>query len=63
MDKARSEELALKVMCVFYARQKIQHLNCGKLTLQLDKRLNENARNLNDGKHLAVISGGDVLTQ
>jgi hypothetical protein len=43
MDKARSEELALKVMCVYYARQKMQHLNCAKLAMQLVKSLNANA--------------------
>ena len=33
------------------------------MTMQLDKRLNECARNLNDGKLLAVLSGGDVVAQ
>jgi hypothetical protein len=41
----------------------MQHLNCAKLAMQLVKSLNANAWNLNDGKHLAVISGGDVLAQ
>jgi hypothetical protein len=31
------------------------------MTMQLDKRLNECALNLNDGKFLAVLSGGDVV--
>ena len=31
------------------------------ITMQLDKRLNECARNLNDGKLLAMLSGGDVV--
>jgi hypothetical protein len=33
------------------------------VTKQLDKRLNECARNLNNGKLLAVLSGGDVVAQ
>ena len=33
------------------------------MTMQLDKRLNECALNLNDGKLLAVLSGGDVVAQ
>ena len=33
------------------------------MTMQLDKRLNECARNLNDGKLLAVLSGGDVAQE
>ena len=33
------------------------------MTMQLDKRLNECARNLNDGKLLVVLSGGDVVAQ
>lgn len=35
------------------------------MTTQLDKRLNECARtgNLNDGKLLAILSGGDVVAQ
>jgi hypothetical protein len=33
------------------------------MTKQLDKWLIECARNLNDGKHLAVLSGGDVVAQ
>ena len=31
------------------------------MTMQLNERLNECARNLNDGKLLAVLSGGDVV--
>ena len=31
------------------------------MTMQLNKRLNECARNLNDGKLLAILSGGDVV--
>ena len=33
------------------------------MTIDLDKRLNECARNLNDGKLLALLSGGDVIAQ
>ena len=33
------------------------------MTMQLDKRLNECALNLNAGKFLAVLSGGDVVAQ
>ena len=33
------------------------------MKMQLDKRLNECARNLNDGKLLAVLSGGNVVAQ
>ena len=33
------------------------------MTMQLDKRLNECARTLNDGKLLARLSGGDVVAQ
>jgi hypothetical protein len=33
------------------------------MTMQLDKRLNECARNLNGGKLLAVLCGGDVVAQ
>jgi hypothetical protein len=33
------------------------------VTKQLDKRLNECARNLNNGKLLAVLSGGDDVAQ
>ena len=31
------------------------------MTMQLNQRLNECARNLNDGKLLALLSGGDVV--
>ena len=31
------------------------------MTMQLNERLNECARNLNDGKLLALLSGGDVV--
>ena len=31
------------------------------MTMQLNERLNECARNLNDGKLLAILSGGDVV--
>ena len=57
MDNARLEELALKVMCGFMweLRQ--------AMTKQLDKWLIECARNLNDEKLLAVLSGGDVIAQ
>jgi hypothetical protein len=37
--------------------------NTRGLTMQLDKRLNECALNLNAGKFLAVLSGGDVVAQ
>ena len=33
------------------------------MTMELDKRLNECAKNLNDGKLLARLSGGDVVAQ
>ena len=33
------------------------------MTMQLDKRLNECARTLNDGKLLALLSGGDAMAQ
>ena len=33
------------------------------MTMQLDKRLNECTLHLNDGKLLAVLSGGDVVAQ
>ena len=33
------------------------------MTMQLDKRLNECARTLNDGKLLALLSGGDAVAQ
>jgi len=33
------------------------------MTIQLDKRLNECARNLNDGKLLAILSGSDVAQE
>jgi hypothetical protein len=33
------------------------------MTKQLDKWLIEGARNLNDGKLMAVLSGGDVAAQ
>ena len=33
------------------------------MTMQLDKRLNECARNLNNGKLLALLSGGNVFAQ
>ena len=31
--------------------------------MELDKRLNECARNLNDGKLLARLTGGDIVAQ
>ena len=33
------------------------------MTMQLNDRLNECARNLNDGKLLTILSGGDVVAQ
>ena len=33
------------------------------MTIELDRRLNECARNLEDGKLLATLSGGDVVAQ
>ena len=33
------------------------------MTMQLNKRLNECAKNLNDGRLLAKLSGGDVIAQ
>ena len=33
------------------------------MTMELDKRLNECARNLNDGTLIARLSGGDVVAQ
>ena len=33
------------------------------MTLELDERLNECAKNLNDGKLLAVLSSGDIVAQ
>lgn len=33
------------------------------MTMQLNDRLNECARNLNDGKRLTIFSGGDVVAQ
>ena len=33
------------------------------MTMELDKRLNECARNLNDGKLLARLTGGDIVAQ
>ena len=33
------------------------------MTMELDKRLNECARSLNDGKLLARLTGGDIVTQ
>ena len=33
------------------------------MTMKLDQRLNECARNLNDGKLLAKLTGGDIVAQ
>ena len=33
------------------------------MTMELDQRLNECARNLNDGKLLARLTGGDIVAQ
>jgi len=33
------------------------------MTMKLNKRLNDCAKNLNDGRLLAVLSGGDVIAQ
>ena len=32
------------------------------MTMELDRRLNECALNLNDGKRLARLSGGDIVS-
>ena len=61
MDKARSEELAWQVMRVYLCEKEHPTSELRQaVTKQLDKRLNECARNLNNGKLLAVLSGAEV---
>ena len=63
MEKARLEELALKAICVLCEKENPTSELLQAMKKQLDKWLIECSRNLNDGKFLAVLSGGDVVAQ
>ena len=65
MDKTRSDELAWKVMCVFLCEK---HNSTSELpqamTMQLDKRLNECALNLNKLKyHYSCLTALSIENQ
>jgi hypothetical protein len=63
MEKARLEELALKVICVLCEKENSTSEFRQTMTKQLDKWLIECARKLNDGNIMAVLNGGDVVAQ
>ena len=67
-DTVKCEEPALEAQCASDARRRCEKESPTSelrqaMTMQLGKRLNECARNLNDGKFLARLSGGDVVAQ
>ena len=58
------EPVLVKVKSTLYVRRRLQHLNLRQsMTMKLDKRLNDCAQNLNEGKLLARLSGGYVVAQ
>ena len=60
--REKSRRLSIDTQMCFLCEKKdpLQDLRQA-MTMQLDKRLNECARNLNDGKLLAKLSGGAVV--
>ena len=61
----KEDETLLKTKYVSCVKKRLQNLNFGMLhmMMDLDKRLNKCARNLNDIRLMTRLSGGDIIAQ